>query len=183
MTAVGQATSGRAVAGVVDARVRVHPDDQAAPLRSAVLLVAVLALAGATGCSGSNSDENAYVDQLNKVQNDFASSVAKALSSEPSQLDGKAQAIQSLGGLETAMDKLIADLKVVDPPSKVESLHHELISEMQRFHVHVQDAVASLTSSDPQVIVDAQAQVATEAGQFGTTIRKTISGINDKLQE
>jgi hypothetical protein len=151
--------------------------------RAAVLLVAVLALAGVTGCFGGNSDENAYVDQVNKVHNDFASSVAKALSSAPSQLNGKAEAIQDLGGLETAIDKLIADLKAVDPPAKVESLHHELISEMQQFHVQVKKAVASLTSSDPQVIVAAQAQVATEAGQFGTTIRKTISGINDKLQE
>jgi hypothetical protein len=152
-------------------------------LRAAVLLVAVLALAGATGCFGSNSDENAYVDQLNKVQNDFASSTAEALSSAPSQLNGKAQAIQSLGNFETAIDKLIADLKAVDPPAKVESLHHELISKMQRFHVHVKEAVASLTSPDPQVIVAAQAQVATEALQLRTTIRKTISGINDKLQE
>ena len=152
-------------------------------LRAAVVLIAVLALAGATGCGRSNSDEYAYVDQLNKVQNDFASSVAKALSSEPSQLNGKAQAIQSLGSVETAIGKLIADLKALDPPAKVESLHNELIKEMQQFQVHVEEAVASLTSSDPQVILAAQAQVATEAGQFGTTLRKTISGIDDKLQE
>ena len=152
-------------------------------LRAVVLIVAVLALAGATGCFGSNGDENAYADQLNKVQNDFASSVAKALSSEPSQLDFKAETIQSLGSLETAIDKLLADLKTVDPPAKVESLHHELINETQQFQVRVKEAVASLTSSEPQVIVAAQAQVATEAVQFGTTLRKAISRINDKLQE
>jgi hypothetical protein len=152
-------------------------------LRAAVLLVAVLALAGATGCGGSNSDENAYVDQLNKVQNDFASSVAKALSSEPSRLDAKAHAIQSFDSLETAIDKLIVDLKAVDPPAKVESLHNELLSEMQQFQVQVKKAAASLSSSDPEAILAAQAQFATEAGQLGTKIRKTISGINDKLKE
>jgi hypothetical protein len=152
-------------------------------LRAAVLVVAVLALAGATGCFGSNSDENAYVDQLNKVQNDFASSLAKAQSSAPSRLNAKAQAIQNFDTLETAIDKLIADLKAVDPPAKVESLHNELISEMQQFQVQVKKGAASLTTSDGPGFQAALAQFATEAGQFGTKISKTISGINDKLQE
>jgi hypothetical protein len=150
------------------------------PLRAAVLLVALLALAGSTGCSGHTSDENAYVDQLNKVQSDFASSVAKALSPAPSRMNAKALAIQRLGSLETATDKLVAGLKAVDPPAKVKSLHHELIGELERFQVQVKKAVVSLTSVEP---TDAQAQVATAALQFGPTIRKTISAINDKLQE
>ena len=152
-------------------------------LRAAVLLVAVLALAGATGCFGSNSDENAYVDQLNKVQNLFASSLAKAQSSAPSRLDAKAQAIQNFDRLETAIDKLIADLKAVDAPANVESLHNELIGEMQEVQVQVKKGAASLTVSDGPGFQAALAQFATEAGQFVTTIRKTISGINDKLQE
>jgi hypothetical protein len=167
-------------------------------LRAAVLLVAILALAGATGCFGSNSDENAYVDQLSKVQNDFASSVAKAKvqnnsassvakaqaqGSAPSGLNAKAQAIQNFDTLEKANDKLIADLKAVDPPAKVESLHNGLISEMQQFQVHVKKAAASFTASDGPTIEAALAQFTTELGQFGTKISKTITGINDKLQE
>jgi hypothetical protein len=138
-------------------------------------------LAGATGCGGSNFDENAYVDQLNKVQDDLASRAAKLQA--PSGLDAKAQAIQTFDSLETANDKLIADLKAVDPPEKVASLHKELISEMQRFQVQVKKSAASLTASDGPAIEAALAQFATEARQSGTKISKTISGINDKLQQ
>jgi hypothetical protein len=147
--------------------------------RAVVLLVAVLSLVGAGGCGGSNSDESAYLDQLSKVQNDFASSVAKALSSAPSQSNAKAQAIQRLGSLETETGKLVADLKAVDPPAKVKSLHHELISEMERFQAQVKKAAVSLTSVEP---TDAEARIATAAGQFGPNISKTIAGINDKLK-
>jgi hypothetical protein len=167
-------------------------------LRAAILFVAVLALAGATGCFGSNGDENAYVDQLSKVQNDFASSVAKAKVQNdsassvakahaqgiaPSGLNAKAQAIQNFDTLEKANDKLIADLEAVDPPAKVESLHGLLIFEMQQFQVQVKEAAASFTASDGPTIEAALAQFPTELGQFGTKISKTISRIKDKLQK
>ena len=167
-------------------------------LRAAVVLVAVLVLVGATGCFGSNSDENAYVDQLSKVQNDFASSVAKAKvqndsarsvakaqaqGTAPSGLNAKAQAIHNFDTLEKTNDKLIADLKAVDPPAKVESLHGLLIFQIQEFQVQVEKAAASFTASDGPTIEAALAQFTTDLGQFGTTISKTISGINDKLQK
>jgi hypothetical protein len=166
-------------------------------LRAAVLLVAVLALAGATGCFLSNTDENAYVDQFNTVQNDFASNLAQAKaanrfargvakaqgSGESSELNVKAEAIQNFDTLEKANDKVIANLKAVDPPAKVESLHKELLSEMQQFQVQVKNRAASLTTSDGSTFEAALAQFATELGQSGTKIRKTIAGINDKLQE
>ena len=63
-------------------------------------------------------------------------------------MDAKAQAILSFDGLEKANDKLIADLKAIDPPEEVESLHKQLLSEMQQFQVQVKDAAASLTASD-----------------------------------
>jgi hypothetical protein len=150
-------------------------------LRSALLLGAVLALVAASGCGGDTKSSNDYVESLNKVQTDFADSVQKT--SAPSSGSSTDQAQAVFDNLDEAIDKLISDLKGVEPPDKVKDLHNDLITEMTQFQAQVKTAGAALKSGDPTKIVAAQKQFAADASTLGTKIGQTIQGINDKLQD
>jgi hypothetical protein len=144
--------------------------------RGALLLVAVLALVAGSGCGSDTKTSNDYVKSLNKVQTDFADSVGKTTSAS----GGKPQDVFTKLG--TAIDKLIADLKGVQAPDKVKSLHNDLIAEMTRFKAEVGKAGSALSSGDAAKITAAQTTFATKATAIGTQIEATIQAINKKLQ-
>ena len=152
-------------------------------LRLAAICVAALSLVAAAGCGGDTKESNDYVAAINKVQTDFANSVQKVGTSSSAGSDPAAAAKQTFNDLSAAIDKVIADLKGIEPPDKVKDLHGDLISEMQQFNSQVGKAADSLSSKDPQAILKAQSQFASSASTLGTKISKTISDINKKLQE
>lgn len=149
-------------------------------LRSAVMLAAVLALVAGSGCGSDAKSSNDYVDALNKVQTDFANSVSSSTAA-PTSGSSEQRAEAVFAKLDTAIAKLITDLKDVTPPDKVKNLHHALITEMTQFKAQVRKAGAALSSGDPQKILKAQSQFATDASALGNKIGQTIQGINDKL--
>ncbi|HEX4735161.1 MAG TPA: hypothetical protein VH247_12160 [Thermoleophilaceae bacterium] len=151
-------------------------------LRLAVGCAVVLSLIAGAGCGSDTQSSKDYVSAVNKVQTDFASDVRKVGSSTPNGADPAAAAKKTFADLETAIDKAISDLKGVQAPDKVKSLHNELISEMEQFKSQVSQAGDSLNSKDPQAIVKAQTQFATSASTLGTKISQTIADINKQLQ-
>jgi hypothetical protein len=152
--------------------------------RAAIVCVAALALLVGAGCGGDAKESNDYVRAVNKVQTEFANSVQKAGSSSgSSSSDPAAAAKKTFADLNAAIDKVVSDLKAVDPPDKVKSLHNDLITEMTQFQAQVKAAGDSLSSKDPQTIVSAQSKFASSASTLGSRISKTISDINAKLQD
>jgi hypothetical protein len=152
------------------------------PLRATVICLAVLALV-ATGCGSDAKKSNDYVDAVNKAQTEFADNVQKVGGASSAGGDPAAAAKKTFSDLGAAIDKVIADLKAVDPPDDVKDLHNELISELNEFGGQVKEAAGSLTSSDPQTIASAQSKFASSASSLGTRISKTISDINTKLHD
>jgi hypothetical protein len=150
--------------------------------RAALVCLAVLSLVAAAGCGSDTKSSNDYVGAINKVQTDFADNVQKVGSSSPSGADPATAAKQTFSNLEVAIDKVISDLKGVEAPDKVKSLHNDLISEMEQFKSQVSEAGDSLNSKDPQTIVTAQTKFARSASTLGTKISQTIGSINKKLQ-
>src|SRR5215211_4640942 len=153
-------------------------------VRAALVCVAALSLLVAAGCGGDTKESNDYVGAINKVQTEFANNVQK-VGSTPStgSSDPTAAAKKTFTDLKTAIDKVIADLKAVDPPDKVKTLHDDLIAEMNDFDDQVKAAGNSLNSTDPTAIISAQSKFAASASTLGTRISKTIDDINAKLQE
>jgi hypothetical protein len=149
--------------------------------RAVVVCVAAFALVVASGCGGTKSS-NDYVSAINKVQTDFANDVQKVGTSSAAGSDPAAAAKKTFTNLKAAIDKVIVDLKAVDPPDKVKELHNQLIAEMNDFDTEVKAAGDSLNSADPTAIVKAQSKFATSASSLGTRISKTIGDINAKLQ-
>jgi hypothetical protein len=150
-------------------------------IRAAGVTVVALALVVASGCGGDTKKSNDYVNAINKVQTDFAANVQK-VGSAPAGSDPLASAQKTFTDLKTAIDKAIADLKSVTPPDKVKDLHGQLVSEMDQFSSEVKAAGDSLTSKDPQKILQAQSKFATDAGSIETKVTQTITQINTKLQ-
>jgi hypothetical protein len=149
--------------------------------RAAAVCLAALSLV-AVGCGGDTKAKNEYVDAVNKAQADFADNVKKVGSSAPSGSDPVAAAKQAYTALGSAIDKVIADLKAVEPPDDVKALHSRLITQLSGFGGEVDKAVTSLSSGDLQAIAKAQADFAKSASTLGTQISKTLSEINTKLQ-
>lgn len=151
-------------------------------VRAATICCAALSLIAATGCGGDTASKNDYVEAINKAQTDFASNVQKVGTSSSAGSDPAAAAKQTFASLGTAIDKVVADLKAVDPPDDVKDLHNELVSEMQEFKSQVDGAAKSLDSGDATAVLKAQSKFAQSASTLGTRISKTISDINTKLQ-
>ena len=152
-------------------------------VRAALICVAALSLVAAAGCGGDTKSSNDYVNDINKAQTDFASNVQKVGSTPSAGADPAASAKKTFANLDTAIGKVIADLKGIDAPDKVKDLHNQLISEMRQFEGQVNAAGASLDAKDPQSIVAAQSKFATSASSLGARISKTINDINTKLHE
>jgi hypothetical protein len=150
-------------------------------VRAAAICLAALSLL-AVGCGSDSQSSNDYVSAINKVQTDFANNV-QTVGSPPAGKDAAQAAKDTFTNLQAAIDKVIKDLKGVQPPDKVKDLHNELISEMTEFDSDVKAAGDSLTSKDPKAIVAAQSKFASSASSLGTRISQTINAINKKLQD
>ena len=150
-------------------------------VRASAVGLAALSLVAA-GCGSDTKANNDYVDAVNKAQTEFADNVQKVGSSTPSGSDPAAGAKQTFTALGAAIDKVIADLKAVEPPDDVKDLHNKLISQLNDFGGQVDQAASALGSGDLKAIAAAQAKFAQSASSLGTEISKTISDINTKLQ-
>jgi hypothetical protein len=146
-------------------------------------VAAALALVVAAGCGGDTESKNEYVDSINKVQTDFADSVSKSTSAAAGSGDAQERAENTFSSLSTAIEKLIDDLRGIEPPDEVARLHDRLISQMDEFNGDIKKAGDALGSGDPQQIVKAQTDFATSASSLGTEISQTISDINTELQK
>lgn len=147
-------------------------------LRPALLAALTLILLAAGGCGGDTKENNDYVDAVNKAQNDFVAGVNKVQSAGAS-----TKPEDVFNQLNAAIDKVIADLKAVDPPDDVKDLHDQLIAEMTKFDGSIAEAADALQSNDPEQIQKAQVTLSTEVSQIGTKVSTIISDINKKLQE
>src|SRR4051794_25435152 len=115
-------------------------------VRATLLITAILALVAAGGCGGSDTaSSNDYVKDLNQVQTDFVNSISKATSSAGTGTPQE-KAKATFDSLDTSINKLISDLKGIDPPDKVKSLHQDLIDEMTQFQAQVKTAASTLAS-------------------------------------
>ena len=138
-------------------------------------LAVALSLAFLVACGGDTTAKNEYVAAVNRAQTEFAAGIAKA---RPG-----ADAAKTFDDMQAAIDKVVADLRAVDPPDEVAALHERLVREMAGFGTAVEQAAGSLTSGDPGKLAAAQAAFTRSTAGAGRKIDATIGQINAKLQE
>jgi hypothetical protein len=147
------------------------------PLLAAVALGVV-----AAGCGSDNKAANDYVDAVNKAQNDFASTFDR-LSSQITSTSTPQQDQKTLDGFKRAVDKVVGDLRAVEPPDKVKGLHGELVGEISSYGKEIDKAKRAFANGSPQAIIKAQTQLVTAVTRVSGQINRTIDAINKKLRE
>lgn len=147
------------------------------------LLILALLAGGISGCAdGDVKAANAYVEAVNEAQQTFAErseQLRDELAGAEATKRGKA-ALQDFYG---AVDDFAAQLRDIDPPAVVESLHARLISAVVRFGVSLRKAGDDITSDDAGRILDGQQELSDATAAVGRRINATISAINDALRK
>jgi hypothetical protein len=152
-------------------------------VRRLASVLAVLALGVvASGCGSDTKAANDYVDAVNRAQNDFAATFDR-LSSQITSTSTPAQDQKTLDGFKRAVDKVVGDLKAVEPPSKVKPLHDELVGEISSYGKEIDKAKTAFAKGSPKEIIKAQTQLVTAVTRVSAQINRTIDAINKKLRE
>jgi len=134
------------------------------------------------GCGSDSKSANEYVDAVNRAQNDFAATFDR-LSSQITSTSTPAQDQKTLAGFKRAVDKVVGDLRAVEPPSKVKQLHDELINEIASYGKEIDKAKSAFANGSPKEIIKAQTQLVTAVTRVSAQINRTIDAINKKLRE
>ena len=137
-----------------------------------ITLAALLTACLVAACGGSNAESNAYVNAVNRAQKDFATSVG-----QPS------ATTDTLTQLDTALAKIVADLRAAKPPSEVKALHGTLVREFGNFKDAVNEVRQAVGTKDQKKIAPAQAKFTGDSTAIQTQIGATITAINRKLHE
>ena len=85
--------------------------------------------------------------------------------------------------VQEAVDKVVADLKSVEVPSKVKDLHNQLVAEISDYGTEIDKAKAAFSGNDPQAIIKAQVDLQSAVTRVSGQINRTIDAINKKLRE
>lgn len=142
----------------------------------------VLAVAlGAAGCGGSVEKSNTYVDQVNLAQTQFASSFTR-LSREITASSTPAEDRKTLRAIQGSIAKTVTNLRAIDPPDEVKSLHGDLVDAIAGYGDAIGTAEQGLSGTVAEA-TRAQAQLATDTGRASTQVTAAISAINQKLRE
>jgi hypothetical protein len=150
--------------------------------RLAWVLAVLAAGVVVAGCGGDTKADNDYVDAVNRAQNDFAATFDR-LSSQITSTSTAQQDQRTLDGFKRAVDKVVADLRAVEPPSKVKQLHAELVGEIAGYGREIDKAKRAFANGSPKEIIRAQTQLVTAVTRVSGQINRTIDAINKKLRE
>jgi hypothetical protein len=145
-----------------------------------LLLAAVL---GVTACGGDKAAEerNAYADQVNRAQSDFAQSF-KTLSKRITRTTTPSRGRRTLQGFEDAVDNVVTALRRIDAPADVQPLHRRLIAEIAGYGRAIHRAKIAFATGSPQRILRAQSALVTTTTAISARINRTIAAINRRLQ-
>src|SRR5438876_965870 len=119
-------------------------------LVSAVLVAGLIAGCGSTG---KVKESNTYVDAVNKAQNDFANTITQ-LSAKITPNSTPAEDHATLAAFQTAVDKVVADFRAIDPPSRVKQLHEQLIAAIADFGKEVASVSDLMSTKDANKIIE-----------------------------
>jgi hypothetical protein len=150
--------------------------------RLASVLAALAVGIAVAGCGDDNKAANQYVDAVNRAQNDFAKTFDR-LSSRITSTSTPQQDRKTLDGFRSAVDKVVGDLRAVEPPEEVKGLHGELVGEISSYGKEIDKAKRAFANGSPKAIIKAQTQLVTAVTRVSGQINRTIDAINEKLRE
>jgi hypothetical protein len=155
------------------------------PFRRACMALAVVLAAAvpvAAGCSSDSDEANAYVSQVNRAQEDFASTFRR-LSAQITATSSPADDRRTLGRFSDAVDRAVVRLRAVEPPTSVEGLHRQLIVAIDGYGREIEKARTAFRSSSTRRIITAQTELIGAITAVSARINRTIAQINETLKD
>jgi hypothetical protein len=155
------------------------------PLRRARMALAVALAAAvpiAVGCSEDNDEANAYVAQVNRAQEDFATTFER-LGARITATSSPADDRRTLSRFSAAVDRAVVRLRRVQPPPEVEGLHRQLIGAIDGYGQEIDKARTAFRSTSTQRIIAAQTELISAITAVSGRINRTIEQINATLKE
>jgi FKBP-type peptidyl-prolyl cis-trans isomerase (trigger factor) len=154
------------------------------PLRILVPLLLALAALGLGACGGNDDRDakNAYVAEVNAVQNEFADTV-RTVSERITPKSSSKQDRKTLDQFQKAIADAVKNLKGIDVPDNVQSEHDQLVAAMSNFGRQIQAATAALQNPDSAKIAEAQRTIQTATQTVNVRIDAAIAAINSKLSK
>lgn len=144
--------------------------------------IAVLAVAAGliAGC-GSADETNAYVDEVNSIQQDAVSAVNAATSANATEID---DLTAQLDTSVEAIDQAITDLNGIKVPEDAATGHADLVAglaEMSDLFSQASADVASAPADDPAALFGVVGELSTEGAQISTQLDAAINKINQDI--
>ena len=146
----------------------------------AAALVALLGL-GLVACGADHRRENAYVEAVNRAQDDFAASFDR-LSGRITSTSTATQDRRTLRGFRGAVDRTVVRLRGIAVPGSVKALHGRLIGEIGSYGRQIDRAQAAFRAGDAQSVLAAQTALVSAVTRVSAQINRTIDAINAKLR-
>jgi hypothetical protein len=142
----------------------------------------LLAAALLGGCGSSGVDEaNRYVDAVNRAQTQFAGTM-DTLSGRISSSSSVRADARVLRTFDTALGRVMVELRRAKPPDGVATLHRQLVGEMNSYGAQVRHEARVLRSKDTTRLVAAQQRLLTATDEVSRNINSTIDRINRRLK-
>ena len=134
------------------------------------------------GCGGQNGvkEANRYVAEVNTAQTRFSETVA-AVGAVGAGGDRQANAA-AVGRLSNAVDRVIVDLRAVEPPERVAALHTRLIGAIRSFSGALKTARRGFRSRDPVTILAHRERLLNAGRRVTSRTNDTIAAINRALK-
>lgn len=149
--------------------------------RSTRALAAVALLAAALmGCGRGDEGAQAYVQGLNSAQERFATSVGR-LSGAITPTSSERSDRRTLDRYRRAVDRVVGDLRAIEPPADVRGLHARLVGTLAGYGRTVHVARDALDERDPGRLRAAQRELERRTTVASTRIQGTIGAINREL--
>jgi len=150
---------------------------------AAALTLLLLATALLGGCGGGDTKaSNAYVDQVNKVQSEFAATFER-LSGQITATSTIAQDRATLESFKRAIEATVTDLRAIRPPDKVKDLHAQLATTIASYGTAIAAAEKGLTHADAATRAKASAKLSQETSTTSADFSRVIDEINRKLRQ
>ena len=123
-------------------------------------------------------DKNAYLNEVNGAQTDFASEAAKLNLANPSSPKGFKRSLDQLVGL---IDTLTQRLDDVEPPESVTAQHDKLVTQLTAYGDTIEEQKGGLSSSNQKTVADSATKIGEASTSFSESFDGTIKQINGRL--
>jgi hypothetical protein len=144
------------------------------------LLLLAVALGGCA--DGDVKEANAYVGAVNAAQGRFAAT-SETLLARIAPDDAPARNRAALTRFYGAVDGLVTELRRIEPPGRVRTLHGRLIAAVVRFGADLRAAGAAITSRSASRVLRGQERLARATSTVARRINATIGDINAALED